>query len=392
MTIRRIIATTGSLAVVAGLAFAPAPAEARSAEITLKALGTRYVDTGFPLKGTISGTGARNNKRVILQRRFGNEWVVVARLLRQDDGPYSFGRRSYSTPGTLTFRAVVRRAGNTLDVSPARSVVLVTKVPPPPPPPPPPPATDLLPDLGIKRLNDCSPAEKAKNTDGTCFSIHTTDVPGQRLLKFPATTFNVGTGPAVVKATRASSVATDWTPVQEITTDAGTTHQEPISATFFYAGDEHQHWHITDFDSYELLDSTDTVVQIGEKHGYCLQDNVSFRGWLDEKLADPSLHPGMPLQEVYTDDTACGFMQHDVTSIVHGLSVGWGDTYPTSLTNQAIDITDLPDGTYTVRVTANQGTDGTGILTESNSDNNSASSTIQISGDTVTWMSDDSGM
>ena len=393
MAIQRIIAASGSLAVAAGLALASTPAEAVSPRITFNSLGTHQVDTGFALKGTLFGTGKRNNKKIVLQRNVGGTWVRQARLFWQDDGPYSFGTRSYSAPGTFTFRTVVKRAGAVLDVSPTRTVTIVSDGGPPPPPPPPPPSgNDLLPDLGVKRLNDCSAAEKAKTPTGTCFSIDTTEIPGKKLLEFPATTYNVGTGPAEVQVQRSNSTSDDWQAVQAVLTESGGVRKVPITASFDYAGDGHTHWHIRDFDAYQLLDSTGAVLKLGEKHGFCLQDNVSFRGWLDDKLANPSLHPGMPLQEVYTDATACGFQDPNATDFVQGLSLGWGDTYPSSLGNQHIDITGVPDGTYVVRVIANQVLDGQPLVHESNPNNNVASSTITIAGDSVTWLSDDSGM
>ena len=114
------------------------------------------------------------------------------------------------------------------------------------------------------------------------------------------------------------------------------------------------------------------MVGTGEKHGFCLQDNVSYRNWLDDRAA----HPGMPASEVYLESTSCGEGQPNATSIVHGLSVGCGDNYPTTLANQAIDISTVPDGTYTVRVNANQG----GVVQESSSSNNAATSSITIAG------------
>ena len=62
------------------------------------------------------------------------------------------------------------------------------------------------------------------------------------------------------------------------------------------------------------------------------------------------------------------------------MSRGWGDTYDTSLPDQAIDITDLPDGRYRVGITA----DILGAVRESDETNNTATMEISISGNTVT--------
>ncbi|MGZ5417487.1 MAG: polysaccharide deacetylase family protein [Nocardioides sp.] len=130
---------------------AAASAVASPATITLHRVAAQPGDSPFSLEGRISGTGRRNDKVVVLQRQKGSTWVRVARLFRQDDGSYSFGPRSYATPGTRTFRTVVKRAGRVLDVSPARAVVIEdeapapetppTPTPTPPPPPSPPPGT-----------------------------------------------------------------------------------------------------------------------------------------------------------------------------------------------------------------------------------------------------------
>ena len=74
--------------------------------------------------------------------------------------------------------------------------------------------------------------------------------------------------------------------------------------------------------------------------------------------------------------------------ITHGLSVGWGDTYPATLPDQAIDITGLADGNYTVKVTA----DTAGNIRESNEANNAATALIKITGNTVTLLSTSDGL
>jgi Lysyl oxidase len=189
-----------------------------------------------------------------------------------------------------------------------------------------------------------------------------------------------------IRAWRSSATAARWYARQVIFTSNGVKRLVPVHPQFYFAGDGHRHWHIRDFDSYELLQlGTGTVVQgHGEKHGFCLEDNTTYRDWPDNR----QLHPGMPLRAVYRHATSCGHEDGRATRIVHGISVGWGDTYPTTLVDQSIDITAVPDGTYQVRVTA----DGQRLLNESDRTNNSATSTIAILGNTVTWVSDDGGL
>lgn len=226
----------------------------------------------------------------------------------------------------------------------------------------------LLPDVGIRTLRN--------------FTIVTTA--GRRMLKFPAVTVNVGNGPIEIRAARSSSTATDWVGRQVLhNSDGSTTSLPPTSAQFYYGSDGHTHWHIRDFDSYELLDTDGTTLRLGEKHGFCFEDNTTYRDW-----AGHPQHPEVPLSPVYTTSGSCGQGNTQATSIVLGLSVGWGDTYPATLPDQGIDITGLPDGTYLVKVTA----DWQHYWRETNESNNSASARILIAGDTVTLISASDGL
>lgn len=238
----------------------------------------------------------------------------------------------------------------------------------PPPTPPTTTKTPLLPDVGIRTLR--------------LFTIVNSG--GAKLLKFPGVTPNIGDGPLEIRATRASSTATNWAAHQMVfNTDGSTTMLPDSGAEFYFAGDGHSHWHIRDFDKYEILNPAGTSIKIGEKHGFCFEDNTSYRDW----PGNPK-HPASPANAVYTPSNVCGVGQPNATSITHGLSVGWGDTYPASLPDQAIDITGLPDGRYMVKVTA----DWQNFWREKNENNNSASAQIEITGNTVTLVSATDGM
>jgi hypothetical protein len=237
-----------------------------------------------------------------------------------------------------------------------------------PPPPPPPTTTANLPDIGVRTLRQ--------------FSIVNTS--GKKLLKFPVVTSNVGKGPLEIRATRSSSTSTDWVGRQVVyNTDGTRTTLPSTGAQFYYAGDGHNHWHIRDFDLYQLFNSGGSSLRVGEKHGYCFEDNTTYRDW----VGSPK-HPEVPTSPVYTHSTSCGEGDPTATSIVHGLSVGWGDTYPATLPDQAIDITGIPDGVYLVKVTA----DWQNFWQETNESDNSASAQIRITGNTVTLLSATDGL
>jgi len=243
------------------------------------------------------------------------------------------------------------------------------------------PTTAVLPDLVIKQLDRCGKGDLIA-TGGDCFDIvdpvpYDEDFPqleGHKLLKFAVVTLNIGAGPSEVVADRSAPDAADWTAYQTIYNARGKAYgslYEP-DVEFYYAGDGHNHWHIRDFDSYEIRDGVGTVVRRSEKHGYCQQDNTTY---------DPMANqPDIPAKPVYLDSTSCGKGLPAALMIIHGLSRGWGDTYPTELPDQGIDITGLPDGTYDVVVHA----DAYDYIMESDETNNSTSIQITIAGDEVT--------
>lgn len=100
----------------------------------------------------------------------------------------------------------------------------------------------------------------------------------------------------------------------------------------------HGHPHFKDYAVYELVGELG-VIAAGHKQAFCLMDTNQI---------DVS-SPG--------NNYSCSFQ---------GISKGWADTYGRSLDCQWIDITDVPAGDYTLRISINPER----ILPESNYDNN----------------------
>jgi hypothetical protein len=109
----------------------------------------------------------------------------------------------------------------------------------------------------------------------------------------------------------------------------------------------HEHHHFDNYAQYYLLDG-DEVIAAGHKQAFCMVDWESF-AW-------PLLGPE---DRVYT----C-FNQ--------GLSLGWSDTYYAHLDCQWIDVTDVPLGSYTLRMEVNVPPEGKAhaALVERRYDNN----------------------
>jgi hypothetical protein len=212
------------------------------------------------------------------------------------------------------------------------------------------PPPDRLPDLGMDRLIDISLNQTAD---------------GHRLLRFTTIIVNVGQGAFELHGSRPAGAQTMSVSQRVYDTDGG--HRDvSTTASMYYSGDGHNHWHVRDLESYELvrLDNRRTV-GTGAKHGFCFSDNVPFRLSL----------PFAPQSPVYR---SCGVAQD--TAVVMGLSVGWGDRYGATLPDQYIDVTGLATGRYRLTATA----DAAGWFTESDNTNNATWVDLRIGPHDVT--------
>jgi hypothetical protein len=211
-------------------------------------------------------------------------------------------------------------------------------------------ASPLLPDLRMTRV--------------TKVTIDTTTISGHRLLRYTARIVNVGAGAFETTGTRASTSDTTMPAVQNIYQSDGSIQSVPTNDTMYWAGDGHNHWHVTDLEG-GVLTRLDNGVVVGTsaKHGFHGADDTAW---------DLTL-PGAPQSKVYL---ACGGSSCDPSalSVTEGISVGWMDTYAYSAVFQWIDITGLKNGKYILT----QAADPFGYFDEADTTNNTASATLRI--------------
>jgi hypothetical protein len=102
------------------------------------------------------------------------------------------------------------------------------------------------------------------------------------------------------------------------------------------------HWHFSDFARYQLLDADARLAVRSDKAAFCLAGNDP----IDLTVPYANWHP------TATDlHTACG--AETSIAVRQVLDIGSGDTYTQDLPGQSFDVTDLPNGTYQIEVTAN---------------------------------------
>jgi hypothetical protein len=138
-----------------------------------------------------------------------------------------------------------------------------------------------------------------------------------------------------------------------------------VGTMMYDARPSHQHWHFEQFAGYTLLDANRQTIARSRKTGFCLAPTDAIDLTAPNALWNP-YSIGL--------STACG--GEGALWVREALPVGWGDTYYQSMAGQSFDITDLPNGTYYIQITANPA----GLLMEASTTNNTQIRRIVLGG------------
>jgi hypothetical protein len=183
-------------------------------------------------------------------------------------------------------------------------------------------AHDVLPDLGMAKVVDLQ---------------QTSISDGRTLLRYSTTIVNVGAGAFEVHGARTSP--SEMSQTQRIFDSTGTFRDVMTPGTMVFGGDGHNHWHVNNLATSELIALNGNKVGTSNKRGFCFWDNIKYRLTL----------LGAPRNPMY-QSTGCGTL--DSNTVAMGLSVGWGDEYAATLPDQYIDITNVALGRYRLQVSA----------------------------------------
>ncbi|WP_183093947.1 lysyl oxidase family protein [Nocardioides stalactiti] len=161
-------------------------------------------------------------------------------------------------------------------------------------------------------------------------------------LQFSANVWNNGNSPLVVDGFRRSGEDIMDAYQYFLDEDGNQIAYEQVGTMEWDPAPTHQHWHFTDFATYELLNADLTRAVRSGKEAFCLAntDAVDLTGEGAEWSA-------------YEDDlgSVCG--GYETRSIREVLSAGWGDTYAQFRAGQSFPVKNLADGIYYIRVLAN---------------------------------------
>jgi dipeptidyl aminopeptidase/acylaminoacyl peptidase len=189
---------------------------------------------------------------------------------------------------------------------------------------------------------------------------------GRYLLGFTSATDVLGEGPLSIVASRPSRAVPTMRASQRVRLVGGGAKTYPDVGFLKYTiALPHQHWHLMDFQRYELRRATDhSLVVADRKSGFCLADHWALvQGHV----------PGKPRHPVFHSN--CKQLEPGALAVEQGTSVGYTDRYPAHFHGQNLDVTSVPTGTYVLVHRAN----GELPLRELRYENNAASLRVRFS-------------
>lgn len=188
---------------------------------------------------------------------------------------------------------------------------------------------------------------------------------GHDYLSFNATEWNAGPGTMVVEGFRQPDVAT-MDAYQYFYSGGAPVGRASVGTFEYHAGGGHDHWHFEQFTQYSLLDASGEQVVLSDKQSWCLANTDAI------DLAAPNAN-----WTAWSADLATSCGGPSALWVREVLDTGWGDTYSQWVAGQAFDITDLPNGTYNVRVQVNP----LGAMYEGSTTNDIQDRVIYLKGD-----------
>jgi hypothetical protein len=244
-------------------------------------------------------------------------------------------------------------------------------------------------DWDICMVADASDPGAACETDGDIQAVR---------LRFTSSEDNVGDGPLLVYGHRAPG-APRMTVRQAFATSNGAVPQTAAAARHAVANPAanyiyyepalaHRHWHLMNFEHFQLRGTGGNTLVNDVKNGVCLGDRYYAAAHKRLKNVPEEIKDSKPLDRLAYDlghydprpipqTSNCHRFQtpkSNLLSLREGISAGYGDDYDYRLDYQWLDITHVPSGNYLVVNEVN----ASHVLREKRYGNNTASILISI--------------
>jgi hypothetical protein len=199
-------------------------------------------------------------------------------------------------------------------------------------------------------------------------------------LRFTTSIDNVGDGPLLLHAHRDSTATPTMNVRQAVQSGvdgsiAGSYNEarrETKSSAYYEPAPTHTHWHLLNFEYFQLRAPDGRVVETDRKNGFCIVDRYTVSDDLPHRPENPESPEGKLAQRL--KGHMCEHHNPSALDVMFGISVGSGDDYKHEVDFQWLDLTHVKSGVYDVVNVVNSDR----ALLEKNYDNNASSIAISV--------------
>ena len=181
-------------------------------------------------------------------------------------------------------------------------------------------------------------------------------------LGFSSATDNVGEGAIWIRGFRISAGVPMRTQQLIRLSDGSTRVYEDAGRLRYTPSPTHTHWHVLDFQRYELRRADGTLVVRDRKSGFCLADHYGLAARRVSGFRGPRFLGN------------CAAFQPGALTVEQGSSPGYTDLYPAHFHGQNLELRGVPAGDYVLVHRAN----AKGLLEELDYGNNAASLRLRL--------------
>jgi hypothetical protein len=160
-------------------------------------------------------------------------------------------------------------------------------------------------------------------------------------LGFASATDNIGDGPIWVRGRRQVAAGPMVADQLVRLTDGRVRAYEDAGRIRYTFSPTHTHWHLLDFQRYELRSLDGELIVRDRKSGFCLADHYGLARRLVARFTGAS----------FLDN--CGESKPGALSVEQGTSPGFTDLYPAHFHGQHLELGGVPAGTYVLVHRAN---------------------------------------
>ncbi|SEQ80605.1 Lysyl oxidase [Lentzea xinjiangensis] len=220
--------------------------------------------------------------------------------------------------------------------------------------------------------------EDAAAPQGSC--LQRAGQAGAVRLRFTTSIDNVGDGPLLLHAHRDSTGVPTMKVRQAVQSGVDGSiarsfteaRRETTASAYYEPAATHEHWHLLNFEYFQLRTPDGDVVVTDRKNGFCIGDRYEVFDDLPRRPSDPQSPEGKLAAQL--DGHMCEHHNPSALDVMFGISVGSGDDYKYKVDFQWLDLTRVKSGVYDVVNVVNSDR----VLLEKNYDNNVSSMAISV--------------